>query len=190
MNTHTLVHNSDSGTIVRLTENNKLVDLTFEEFYKRYHRRIYSICLRMTRNIADTEDLTHDSLIQVYRHLADFRGDSAFSSWLYKVTVNQVLMYFNKKSVRCEKTTESGEVPERVEPSNYETRSWPILDRIALVSAIDKLPPGYRSVFLLYDVEGYGHEEVAHLLGVSIGTSKSQLHRARMRLRAILCERI
>lgn len=162
---------------------------SFEDLYTRHYRRVYSLCLRMTANVADAEDLAQDVFLQVQRKLASFRGDSAFTTWLHRITVNQVLMHFRKKSVRTEMTTDDGELPERVESFTDRPQSLPVIDRIALVAAIEKLPTGYRTIFLLHDVEGYEHEEIARVLGISPGTSKSQLHKARLRLRSMLCKR-
>jgi RNA polymerase sigma-70 factor, ECF subfamily len=168
----------------------KADDISFEELYTRYYRRVYSLCLRMTANVADAEDLAHDVFLQVQRKLASFRGESAFTTWLHRITVNQVLMHFRKRSVRSETTTETGEMPELKEPVASKLRAIPVIDHIALVAAIEKLPTGYRTVFLLHDVEGYEHEEIAKVLGISAGTSKSQLHKARMRLRTMLHKRV
>lgn len=161
----------------------------FESLYERHYRRVYSLCLRMVANVTEAEDLTQEVFIQLLRKLGSFRGESAFTTWLHRLTVNHVLMHFRKRGVRLEKTTEEGEVPEQVEIGSDRPQSMPVVDRIALDSAIAQLPPGYRSVFVLHDVEGYEHEEVASLLGVSVGTSKSQLHKARMRLRELLTKK-
>ena len=158
----------------------------FEELYKKHYRRVYSICLRMTGNVAEAEDLTQEVFIQLHRKLGSFRGEAAFTTWLHRLTVNQVLMHFRKRSVRSELTTEDGEVPDSVDPDTVNPEAMPIVDRIALESAVAKLPPGYRTVFVLHDVEGYEHEEIAKLLGCSAGTSKSQLHKARLKLRRLL----
>jgi RNA polymerase sigma-70 factor (ECF subfamily) len=158
----------------------------FEEVYNRHHRRVYSICLRMLQNATEAEDLTQDVFIQLYRKIGSFRGDSAFTTWLHRLTVNQVLMHFRKRNVKFEKTTEEGETPVQIVPGTENSRKMPIVDKIALEHAIAQLPNGYRNVFVLHDVEGYEHEEVARLLGCSVGTSKSQLHKARLKLRKLL----
>jgi RNA polymerase sigma-70 factor (ECF subfamily) len=158
----------------------------FEELYQRHHRRVYSLCLRMTQNVQEAEDLTQEAFIQLYRKIGSFRGDSAFTTWLHRLTVNQVLMHFRKRSVKMEKTTQEGETPIQIVHGTENHRSMPVVDRIALDNAIKQLPPGYRSVFILHDVEGHEHEEVARVLGCSVGTSKSQLHKARMKLRKLL----
>ena len=158
----------------------------FEEIYQRHHRRVYSICLRMLQNAHEAEDLTQDVFIQLYRKIGSFRGDSAFTTWLHRMTVNQVLMHFRKRNVKFEKTTEEGETPDQVVAGTANPEKMPIVDKIALENAIDQLPDGYKNVFVLHDVEGFEHEEVARILGCSVGTSKSQLHKARLKLRKLL----
>lgn len=162
----------------------------FEALYVRHHRRVYSLCLRMVANVTEAEDLTQEVFVHLFRKLGSFRGESAFTTWLHRLTVNHVLMHFRKRGVRLERTTEEGDVPEQVEVGSDRPESMPVIDRIALDKAIGQLPPGYRTVFVLHDVEGYEHEEVANLLGCSVGTSKSQLHKARMRLRQLLNQRV
>lgn len=158
----------------------------FEELYQRHHRRVYSICLRMLQNASEAEDLTQDVFIQLYRKIGSFRGDSAFTTWLHRMAVNQVLMHFRKKTVKFEKTTEEGETPVQIVSGSNDPQKMQIVDKIALENAIKQLPEGYKNVFLLHDVEGYEHEEVAKILGCSVGTSKSQLHKARLKLRKLL----
>ncbi len=158
----------------------------FEELYNRHHRRVFSLCMRMLSNTHEAEDLTQEVFIQLYRKIGSFRGDSAFTTWLHRMTVNQVLMHFRKRNVKFEKTTEEGEVPIQVVMGTSDPLNMPIVDRIALDSAIAQLPAGYKSVFVLHDVEGYEHEEVAKILGCSVGTSKSQLHKARLKMRKLL----
>jgi RNA polymerase sigma-70 factor (ECF subfamily) len=158
----------------------------FEEVYKRHHRRVYSVCLRMLQNTSEAEDLTQDVFIQLYRKIGSFRGDSAFTTWLHRMTVNQVLMHFRKRTVKFEKTTEEGETPVQIVSGSANPEKMRIVDKIALDNAIDQLPTGYKNVFVLHDVEGFEHEEVARILGCSVGTSKSQLHKARLKLQKLL----
>ena len=158
----------------------------FELLYQRHNRRVYSLCLRMTQNVSEAEDLAQEVFIQLFRKIGSFRGESAFTTWLHRLTVNQVLMHFRKRSVRDEKTTEEGETPDQVVLGTENPNAMPVVDRIALDKAIAQLPPGYRTVFVLHDVEGHEHEEIARMLGCSVGTSKSQLHKARMKLRGLL----
>ena len=158
----------------------------FEEIYNRHHRRVYSICLRMLQNASEAEDLTQDVFIQLYRKIGSFRGDSAFTTWLHRMTVNQVLMHFRKRNVKFEKTTEEGETPDQVVTGSTNPLKMQIVDKIAIDNAIAQLPDGYKNVFVLHDVEGFEHEEVARILGCSVGTSKSQLHKARLKLQKLL----
>lgn len=158
----------------------------FEELYRRHSRRVYSLCLRMTANVEKAEDLAQDVFVHLFRKIGSFRGQSAFTTWLHRVTVNQVLMHFRKRSVKTELTTEDGETPIQIVQGTSDPKSMPIVDRIALDKAIGLLPPGYKAVFILHDIEGHEHTEVAKILGCSVGTSKSQLHKARMKLRGLL----
>src|SRR5437879_5690183 len=158
----------------------------FELIYERYHRRTYSLTLRMTNSQTEAEDLTQEVFIQLFRKIGSFRGDSAFSTWLHRLTVNQVLMHFRRRGVRMEQTTEDGETPIQIVKGTENPNAMPVIDRIALDKAIVQLPPGYKAVFTLHDIEGHEHEEIARMLGVSVGTSKSQLHKARMKLRGLL----
>ena len=159
---------------------------SFEELYKRHHRRVYSICLRMLQNASEAEDLTQDVFIQLYRKIGSFRGDSAFTTWLHRMTVNQVLMHFRKRTVKYEKVTDEGETPDQIVTGSVNPGKMQIVDKIALEHAIGQLPDGYKNVFVLHDVEGFEHEEVARILGCSVGTSKSQLHKARLKLQKLL----
>ena len=140
----------------------------FEVLYSRYHRRTYSLCMRMTNSVTEAEDLTQEVFIQLYRKIGSFRGASAFSTWLHRLTVNQVLMHFRKRSVKSEKTSDDGEMPDQVVTGTENPNKMPIVDRIALNKAISELPNGYRSVFVLHDIEGYEHEEVARIMGISV----------------------
>ena len=160
----------------------------FELIYQKYHRRTYSLCLRMTQSATEAEDLTQEVFIQLFRKIGSFRGDSAFSTWLHRMTVNQVLMHFRRRGVQNEKTTDDGEMPEQIVRGTENHTKMPILDRIGLDKAISQLPNGYRTVFVLHDVEGFEHEEIANMLKLSVGTSKSQLHKARLKLRKLLIE--
>src|SRR6516162_4764656 len=163
---------------------------SFEELYARHKARIFSLCLRMSNNHANAEELTQETFLQLYRKISSFRGESAFSTWLHRLSVNVVLTRFRKKrllEVPLEEVSEDGLEEDR--PKEFGQRD-PVLDgslhRVDLEQAIRLLPPGYRLIFLLHDVEGYEHQEIAEMLGCSIGNSKSQLHNARMKLRGIL----
>lgn len=158
----------------------------FEEIYNRHHRRVFSLCLLMLQNPAEAEDLTQEVFIQLYRKISTFRGDSAFTTWLHRLTVNQVLMHFRKRSLKFEKTTDEGETPVQITLGTENPKNMSIIDKIALENAIAQLSPGYKNVFVLHDIEGYEHEEVAKILGCAVGTSKSQLSKARLKLRKLL----
>lgn len=158
----------------------------FEQLYERHNRRVYSVCLRMTQNAAEAEDLAQEVFIQLFRKIGSFRGESAFTTWLHRLTVNQVLMHFRKRSVKLERTTDEGDTPVQIVRGTENPDKMPVLDRISLERALKQLPPGYRSVFVLHDIEGHDHAEIAKIIGVAVGTSKSQLHKARMKLRRLL----
>jgi RNA polymerase sigma-70 factor (ECF subfamily) len=161
----------------------------FEALYNLHKRRVYSLCLRMTANTAAAEDLTQEAFLQLFRKIGTFRGESAFSTWLHRMSVNVVLMQLRKKGlpvVSLEETMETEEDAPRKELGADDPRLAGSVDRMQLQRSIASLPPGYRMIFLLHDVEGYEHNEIAEMVGCSIGNSKSQLHKARMKLREIL----
>jgi len=161
----------------------------FEALYNLHKRRVYSLCLRMTANTAAAEDLTQEAFLQLFRKIGTFRGESAFSTWLHRMAVNVVLMQLRKKGlpvVPLEENIETEEESPRKEPGADDPRLAGSIDRMQLQRSIEALPPGYRMIFLLHDVEGYEHNEIAEMVGCSIGNSKSQLHKARMKLREIL----
>jgi len=161
----------------------------FEALYHLHKRRVYSLCLRMTANTAAAEDLTQEAFLQLFRKIGTFRGESAFSTWLHRMAVNVVLMQLRKKGlpiVPLEENIETEEESPRKEPGADDPRLAGSIDRMQLQRSIAGLPPGYRMIFLLHDVEGYEHNEIAEIVGCSIGNSKSQLHKARMKLREIL----
>jgi len=163
----------------------------FERAYRMYNRRVYTKCLHMVGNEAEAEDLTQEVFLQLFRKLDTFRGESAFSTWLYRLAVNVVLMRLRRKSLATCSLEEVMELREGIfslqqilgEPDQALTAA---LDRLHLERALSEMPAGYKQVFFLHYVEGYGHREIASLLGLSIGTSKSQLYKARVRLRQLL----
>jgi RNA polymerase sigma-70 factor (ECF subfamily) len=158
----------------------------FEELYHRHFRRVYALCLRMMGNPTEAEDMTQDVFVQLFNKIGMFRGESAFTTWLHRMTVNQVLMHFRKKSTRSELLTDEGETPIQIVQGTANPNSMPVVDRIGLESALKQLPVGYRTVFVLHDIEGYEHYEIAGMLGIAEGTSKSQLHKARLKLRQLI----
>src|SRR4029077_2349598 len=167
----------------------------FEHLFQLHSRRVYALCLRMVGNPADAEDLAQEAFLQLFRKIATFRGESAFYTWLHRMTVNVVLMRLRKKSLPTDSLEESLEPdsensgPKR-DVGAADLRLSGAVDRVHLASSLDKLPPGYRTVFILHDVQGYEHNEIADIMGCSVGNSKSQLHKARTRLRELLQEEI
>ena len=153
------------------------------ELYRRHHRRVFSLCRRMTENTAEAEDLMQEVFIKLFYEVGTFRGVSAFTTWLHRLTVNVVLMYLRKHRRRFERPTEHVEIPGLATPDAWRLASGPALDRVRLERALAELPPGYRVVFVLFDVEGYTHDEIARLTGRAEGTCKTLLHRARKMLR-------
>jgi RNA polymerase sigma-70 factor (ECF subfamily) len=161
----------------------------FEVLYNLHKRRVYSLCLRMTANAAEAEDLTQEAFMQLFRKIATFRGESAFSTWLHRMAVNVVLMQLRKKGLVVVPLEDDIETEEEAPKKDFGAQDLALegsIDRLRLQNAIGKLPPGYRSIFVLHDVEGYEHNEIAEIIGCSIGNSKSQLHKARMKLRELL----
>ncbi|MGH9794069.1 MAG: RNA polymerase sigma factor [Candidatus Acidiferrales bacterium] len=162
----------------------------FEYLYRSHSRRVYGVCLRILRNTSDAEDVTQQIFLRVFRKIGTFRGDSAFSTWLHRVTVNAVLMHMRRKE-RTETSTDDPEyasqrdkVPREIGSS--ETSMLGAFDRRNLLRAIRELPCGHKRVFLLHDVLGYRHSEIVDLVGCSIACSKSRVHRARKRMRHLL----
>ncbi|MDT7687812.1 MAG: hypothetical protein QOJ70_679 [Acidobacteriota bacterium] len=159
----------------------------FEEIFRRQRRLVYGLCLRMTQDVAEAEDVMQEVFVLLLRKVGGYRGEANFTTWLHRLTVNQVLMRFRKNRSRREDALEECESPHSFEaPPAHSPRPAQLIDRITLERAIAQLPPGYRAAFILHDVEGYEHEEVAQILGCAVGTSKSQLHKARTKLRKIL----
>ena len=156
---------------------------TFEAFYRTHAKRIYSLAYRFTGNAADAEELLQEIFLQAHRKLDSFRQEAALSTWLHRLAVNRCLDHLRSRAVRQNARTES--LSDEAWPQPRARASSPIT-RLDLERAIAQLPDGCRAAFVLHDVEGYEHREIAALLGVAAGTSKSQVHRARLRLRALL----
>jgi RNA polymerase sigma-70 factor (ECF subfamily) len=163
----------------------------FESIYRLHSQRVYALCLRMLRDPVEAEDLAQEAFLQLFRKIHTFRGESAFSSWLHRLTANVVLMRFRKKRPVATsldeviRTDEERDMP-RHEIGGPDLRLSGVFDRVNLQAAIEQLPEGYKSMFVLHDIHGYEHNEIAKLLGCSVGNSKSQLHKARKRLRELL----
>jgi RNA polymerase sigma-70 factor, ECF subfamily len=163
----------------------------FERLYRIHSARVYALCLRMLKNPTEAEDSTQEVFLRVFRNIHAFRGDSAFSTWLHRVAVNTVLMRLRQKTLA---KTSLDEIAENGKDSRMTRRELGgpdvhlegYLDRVALEKAIQQLPPRCKLMFVLYDIQGYAHREIAKIAGCSVGNAKSQLHRARTRLRELL----
>lgn len=154
--------------------------------YERHRRRVYAVCLGMTHNPAQAEDLMQEVFVHLFRKVGSFRGESRFSTWLHRLTVNLALMHFRRTETRREQHQETLEDRAFTLHRNHRSISAQLIDRMALRSAVTQLPSGCRAVFVLFEIGGYKHDEIATMLGCSSGTSKSQLHRARRKLRVVL----
>jgi RNA polymerase sigma-70 factor (ECF subfamily) len=166
-------------------------EAAFEALFNTHKRRVYSLCLRMTGDTAEAEDLAQEAFLQLFRKISTFRGESAFTTWLHRLVVNVVLMHLRKKGlqqVSLDEPDGSKEEPVKRDYGEDDHRLLGSVDRLRLARAIESLPHGYRSVFILHDVEGYEHNEIAQIMSCSIGNSKSQLHKARLKLRELLRE--
>jgi RNA polymerase sigma-70 factor (ECF subfamily) len=163
---------SESDLIKGCIEGNRQMQ---EELYKRFSGKMYAVCLRYANNADDAQDLLQEGFIKVFRNLHRFRAEGSFEGWVRRVFVNSSIEHFRKKSVELSKVSDK-------EENTIEDTDISALDQLAerdIVQLIQDLSPGYRTVFNLYVVEGYSHKEIGDLLGISEGTSKSQLARAR-----------
>ncbi len=158
----------------------------FEELYRQHSTRLYSLALRMTGSAEEAEDLLQDVFLQAHRKLRSFRGESSLGTWLYRLAMNLCLDHLRSRQARMGRVTDSLDDDDATEPASAGPAMPLAVNRIDLERAIGRLPEGCRAVFLLHDVEGFDHGEVAKILGISEGTSKSQVHKARVKLRAIL----
>lgn len=170
-------------------------ETAFEFLYDMHSRRVYALCLRMTRNPVEAQDLTQDAFLQLFRKIKSFRAESSFSTWLHRLTVNIVLMRFRRKhhpEVSLDEPFVADEESPGLRPEmgGPDLRISGTLDRMRLDRAIEQLPDGYKIIFVLHDIQGYAHEEIARILGCTVGNSKSQLHKARLRMRELLTRRI
>jgi len=163
----------------------------FERLYRLHSARVYALCMRMLRNPDEAEDSTQEVFLHVFRKIQGFRGASAFSTWLHRVAVNTVLMRIRGSKLAKAALVENTEGNEetgmpRRELGAPDSRLEGYVDRVAIENAIKQLPPRCKLMFVLYDIQGYAHSEIAKLLGCSVGNAKSQLHKARVRLRKLL----
>jgi len=162
----------------------------FAQLYSLHKRHIYSLCLRMVGSVAEAEDLTQEAFLQFHRKIETFRGESALSTWLHRLAINVVLMHLRKKSLQVSSLDEFTDPAADQRPGRSfgapDLILTGVIDRLTLQRAINELPAGYRLIFVLHDIEGFEHNEIASLLDCSIGNSKSQLHKARLKLRESL----
>jgi RNA polymerase sigma-70 factor, ECF subfamily len=161
----------------------------FEALYVMHRQRVFAVCFYMLKDKELAEDLTQDTFVRLLRNIKGFRGQSKFSTWLHRVAVNEVLMKFRKNSWKYRTKTDSMEALQEDSHWDLEGRDHhteKTLDRVALERCIEQLPDGYKTAFVLHDIHGYEHNEAAALMGWSSGNSKSQLHKARKRLRQLL----
>jgi RNA polymerase sigma-70 factor (ECF subfamily) len=154
----------------------------FEQLYRHNVNRVYALCFRMTGDHDRAEQLTQDAFVHAWEKLSTFRGESAFGTWLHRLAVNIVLQDQRSRQQEREKSVLHGERDD----SDRVIQSDGTDERIDLDRALASLPDGARSVFVLHDIEGYSHREIAEMLGIAEGTSKAQLHRAKKLLRSVL----
>lgn len=187
-------HTFDQASLSETIRQAQLGDsAAFEKIYRLHAGRVYALCLRILRDPVEAEDLAQEAFMQLFRKLNTFRGESAFSTWLYRLTVNLGLMRLRKKSPPTISIDATSDQDDDADSTNLDVGAPDLLlegliDRVRLERCIEQLPAGYRAIFVLHDVQGYQHTEIAEIVGRSIGDSKSQLHKARMRLRQLLHE--
>jgi len=165
----------------------------FAALYQLHKKRVFAICLKMTKDVADAEDLTQEAFLQVFRCVNSFRGDSAFSTWLYRIAVNTVLMKLRRRKspplLSLDEPVSSESPSLKREIGKPDPNLSGAIDRLALRRAVSDLPAGCRQIFDLHEIEGYQHHEIARILQCSIGNSKSQLHKAKLKMRDALFHR-
>jgi RNA polymerase sigma-70 factor, ECF subfamily len=184
-------HNLTEAEIIQRAQSGD--EAMFEHLYRQHSRRVYAVCMRMVKDPAEAEDLTQEAFMLLFRKIHTFRGESAFSTWLHRLAVNRVLMCLRRKSlpsISLDEPLDSNETdgPPIIDLGSRDSILEGLLDRINLERCIKRLPSGYRTIFVLHDVQGYKHHEIAQILGRSVGDSKSQLHKARAQLRVLLHE--
>ena len=158
----------------------------FEELYKAHSAKLYSLVLRIVNNPADAEDLLQEIFLSAHRKLEGFRGESALGTWLYRLATNQCLDFLRSRATRAGQLTDTLDEEPRLADAGTRGLAEQTVAKMDLERALAQLPDGCRAAFVLHDVQGLEHREVAHALGIAEGTSKSQVHKARLRLRAIL----
>jgi RNA polymerase sigma-70 factor (ECF subfamily) len=177
---------ADEMALVERCRNGDLA--AFEEVYRAHSGRLFSVACRMLGNPADAEDLLQEVFLSAHRKLDTFRGDSALGTWLYRLATNQCLDYLRSRAGRSNQLTDALEDEPGLADASSRGLAERAVTRMDLERALTKLPEGCRAAFVLHDIEGLEHREVAEVLGIAEGTSKSQVHKARLRLRALLSE--
>jgi RNA polymerase sigma-70 factor (ECF subfamily) len=162
----------------------------FEALYRTHAGRLFGLVSRMLGSAPEAEDVLQEIFVSAHRKMGGFRGESSLGTWLYRIAVNHCLDQLRSRGARMARATESLDQEEAFEPASAEPAVPSAISRIDLERAIAQLPHGCRAAFILHDVDGLDHREVAETLGISEGTSKSQVHKARMRLRRLLTARI
>ncbi len=157
----------------------------FQFIYEKYRSYVYSLCLRMTHDPSLAEDLMQDVFLHVWRKIASFKGQSLFRTWLYRVTVNMVLLYFRRKK-GSDVPLDGDTLPATELEMAEHAPQLDLEECISLRNTLNGLSPRYRSVVLLHDLHGYKHHDIARMLGITSGASRSQLHKARVKLRDAL----
>lgn len=155
----------------------------FESLYREHHRRVFAVCARLAGGRREAEDLCQEAFVKAWQGLGSFRGDASFSTWIHRVAVNVVL---GRKRWSGSRPDVDGESLENAPPRSLRAPEQRSMDAVDLEKAIAALPVGARQVFVLHDVEGYRHREIAEIVGCAVGTSKAHLHRARRLLREAL----
>lgn len=154
--------------------------------YKKLSPFVRGVCFKMTKDADKTEELTQISLIQIFRKLERFSFNSSLSTWAFRIATNQCLMSFRvKKEKLTDSLADHDHILDIASPRTFSTG-----DKILLEQALKQMPRGYKQIFYLHDVEGFDHEEVAKILKISVGTSKSQLHKARLKLRRLINKKV
>ena len=175
------LHNSEHEAEMMLITRVKNNDMeAFEQLYQSHVNRVYALCLRLTSSVAIAEEMTQEAFVRAWQKIQSFRGESAFSSWLYRLTSNLVMSELRKKQLI---TTDIDELPNHKEQASSNMDTGKVRD---MEQAISQLPDGAKAVFVLHDIEGFQHNEIAEMMGIAIGTSKTQLHRARNLLKGWL----
>jgi RNA polymerase sigma-70 factor, ECF subfamily len=181
------VDNSERGLVRRAQCGD---EQAFATLYQLHKKRVYAVCLQMSKNVADADDLTQEAFLQVFRSVNSFRGESAFSTWLYRIAVNTVLMKLRRRKsapmLSLDEPVSADSPSLKREVGRADPSLSGAIDRIALRRAVGELPAGCREIFDLHEIEGYQHHEIAEILQCSIGNSKSQLHKAKLKMREVL----